>query len=161
MLFWVFYIFIKPLVLWLKIQWNSVFFEPPRNGKLAREIGSGFARRPYGMVHSYAKRCSCHATWPPCKTWVTEWSKFKVKNFCFELSRDSRNRGSQKLRFHCKLLQIETKWALLVIQNIKNSILTLLWCCNVVFLFFRAGDECRVPDAIQVDWRATGGILLV
>ncbi|KAL9989088.1 hypothetical protein ACROYT_G003597 [Oculina patagonica] len=25
----------------------------------------------------------------------------------------------------------------------------------------RAGDECRVPDAIQVDWRATGGILLV
>ena len=28
-----------------------------------------------------------------------------------------------------------------------------------LFYFLRAGDECRVPDAIQVDWRAAGGIV--
>ena len=26
---------------------------------------------------------------------------------------------------------------------------------------FREGDECRVPDAIQVDWRAAGGTVTV
>ena len=32
--------------------------------------------------------------------------------------------------------------------------------CHVFFFyFFREGDDCRVPDAIQVDWRAAGGIV--
>ena len=30
-----------------------------------------------------------------------------------------------------------------------------------LFYFFREGDECRVPDAIQVDWRAAGGTITV
>ena len=40
--------------------------------------------------------------------------------------------------------------------KIKTFVFKLTPCC----FFYRAGEDVRVPDAIQVDWRASGGTVV-